>query len=155
MRRGHRSAAAAAFALTAALTNALSAAPAAGAATVDTCGGSIGDYVGLAGLDAPFTGAASANGNDRAMTVTPVVAGANTFKTEIATGPSDSRYAIGSFEIKVDTSGRGQIRFVSYAGHAIGDSVVCAGGGTRVTRISGEVRVQDVTKRIPFTVSRV
>ncbi|MER7768797.1 hypothetical protein [Kitasatospora sp. NPDC096140] len=140
----------AAFALAAALT----AVPPAGAATTDVCGGSISDYVGGDSPDTEFTGAASANGNDRAMTVTPVVAGVNTFKTEIATGPSDSRYAIGSFEIKVDTSGRGQIRFVSYAGHAIGDSVVCAGGGTRVTTISGEVRVQDVTKRIPFTVSR-
>ncbi|MFB7382635.1 hypothetical protein [Kitasatospora purpeofusca] len=149
-RRTAATAAVAALALSAVLT----AAPGAGAATADVCGGSIGDYVGLAGLDLPFTGAASANGNDRAMTVTPVVIGGNTFKTEIATGPSDSRFAIGQFELKVDTSGRGRITFPSYAGHAVGDSVVCGGGGTRVTRISGEVRVQDVSKRIPFTIGR-
>ncbi|WP_406112015.1 hypothetical protein [Kitasatospora purpeofusca] len=132
----------------------LAAVPAAHAATIDTCGGSVTDYVGLLGLDTPFTGFASSNGNDRALTVSPVTLGVNTFKTEIATGPTDSRYAIGPFEIKVDTSGRGEVRFLSYAGHGIGDSVTCGGGGTRVTKISGTIRVQDVSKRIPFTVSR-
>ncbi|KOV26783.1 hypothetical protein ADK60_20690 [Streptomyces sp. XY431] len=137
-----------------ALTAVTAGVPAAHAATADTCGGSIGDYVGIAGLDVPFTGAASANGNDRALTVSPVALGINTFKTEIATGPSDSRYAIGPFEIKVDTTGRGRIKFLSYAGHARGTNVVCA-TGTRVTKISGTITVQDLDNPIPFTVSRV
>ncbi|MFD7415794.1 hypothetical protein [Kitasatospora purpeofusca] len=124
------------------------------AATADSCGGSVSDYVGLAGLDLPFIGTASSNGNDRALSISPVTFGVNSFKTEIATGPTDSRYAVGPFELRVDTTGRGTITFVSYAGHGIGDSVVCGNGGTRVTKISGAIRVQDVSKRIPFTVSR-
>ncbi|GAA2272700.1 MULTISPECIES: hypothetical protein [Kitasatospora] len=44
--------------------------------------------------------------------------------------------------------------FPSYAGHAVSEDPVRATGTARATTITGGVRVQDITKRIPFTISR-
>ncbi|MFJ4598070.1 MULTISPECIES: hypothetical protein [unclassified Kitasatospora] len=126
--------------------------PAAHAATGDACGGAISDYVGLAGLDAPFTGTASSNGINRTLTVTPLLLGSNTVKAEIADG-TDDRYAIGSFKLTVNNSGFGKIEFIVPGGHGRSENVVCE-SGSRVTEITGKVFVQDLGRHIPFTITR-
>ncbi|MFD8600423.1 hypothetical protein ACFV1L_36035 [Kitasatospora sp. NPDC059646] len=129
---------------------ALLTAPAPASAVVYGCGGRYTDYVGALAVDAPFVGSAVLDGVSRAMTVAPVKADDNMLSVEIVTA-GQSRQTTADFEVRTDTTGRGQIFFSSYSGEGVSTNLICT-AGTRVTSITGMVATQDGPAE--FTVTR-
>ncbi|MET3983864.1 hypothetical protein [Streptomyces sp. PvR034] len=125
-------------------------------AVVNTCGGALADYSGSGVLaDTAFTGTVTLpGGGTRDITITPLAPNSTLVRTEITASATDSRYALGDFILRVDSSGQGAITFPTYAGGAGTSKTVICATGTRVTKIAGEVHVQGVQGTLDFTASR-
>ncbi|KIQ66148.1 hypothetical protein TR51_00085 [Kitasatospora griseola] len=146
----HRALTGAACCAAAALALAATTASAPASAVTYSCGGLYTDYVGALVLDTPFVGTAVLDGVSRAMTVAPVKVNDNMLSVEIVTA-GQSRQTTADFEVRTDTTGRGQIFFSSYSGEGVSTNLICA-SGTRVTSITGMVATQDGPAE--FTVTR-
>ncbi|MGV9270143.1 hypothetical protein ACWDRR_36460 [Kitasatospora sp. NPDC003701] len=122
------------------------------AATADTCGGAISDYTGHASTDAAFTGTATDGATSRQFSITPQTHDSALVKTELVTGSNDT-YAIANFSLGVNSLGRGIVYFAMFGGTGNSTDIACA-TGTRVTRITGQLRVSDADRPLEFDISR-
>ncbi|MFJ4796826.1 hypothetical protein [Kitasatospora purpeofusca] len=122
------------------------------AATTDTCGGAISDYTGLEKADTAFTGTATDGATSRPFSITPQAHKSALVKTELVTGTNDT-YAIANFTLGVNSLGRGIIYFAMFGGTGNSTDIACA-TGTRVTRITGQLRVSDADRPLEFDISR-
>ncbi|MFJ4672307.1 hypothetical protein [Kitasatospora purpeofusca] len=127
----------------------------AGAATGNTCGGAVSDWVGESRLDKAFEGSVTLpGGSTRAISIAPQALGSTLVRTEVTASAEESRAAVGNFVLRINSLGRGQITFPTYAGESgVTNGTLCT-VGTRVTKITGKVSTAGVEGKLDFTASR-
>ncbi|MGY0459591.1 hypothetical protein ACW14Y_04960 [Kitasatospora sp. cg17-2] len=127
----------------------------AGATTGNTCGGAVADWVGESTLDAPFVGTVTLpGGSTRAISIAPQALGSTLVKAEVTASAEESRAAVGNFVLRINSLGRGQITFPTYAGETGVTNGTHCPVGNRVTRITGKVSTAGIDGKLDFTASR-
>ncbi|WP_143685897.1 hypothetical protein [Streptomyces sp. 1331.2] len=127
----------------------------AGAATGNTCGGAVSDWVGEGELDTAFEGSVTLpGGSTRAISIAPQALGSTLVRTEVTASAEESRAAVGNFVLRINSLGRGQITFPTYAGESGVTTGTLCPVGTRVTKITGKVSTAGVEGKLDFTASR-